>query len=73
MSRRNDPPPPTPARRSPFRLLLMGIVLFLLVSVALQMCGINIVSTSGEEQLIDRPHSPQREGREVPRDLDIED
>jgi hypothetical protein len=57
---------------SPLRLLLIGVVLFLMLSFALQTCGINIfMTTTNEEQLIDRPHSQERRTRDVPADLDV--
>lgn len=60
-------------RTSPFRLILIGIALFFLISIALQTCGINILTTTtSEEKLIDKPHSPERQERDVPEDLDIE-
>lgn len=75
MARRASPPPEpdSPKGRSPLQLLLIGIGLFLLISIALQTCGINIVSRSDEEKLIDKPHSDEREERDVPKDLDVEE
>ncbi|MDX1941045.1 MAG: hypothetical protein SFU99_10870 [Saprospiraceae bacterium] len=40
----------------------------------MQTCGINIfTTTTSEEKLIDKPHSPEREERDVPEDLEIEE
>lgn len=74
MARRTyaPPEPDLPKRRSPLQLLLIGIGLFLLISIALQTCGINIVSRSDEEKLIDKPHSDERQERDVPEDLEVE-
>lgn len=60
-------------RTSPLRVLLIGIALFIFISIALQTCGINILTTTtSEEKLIDKPHSPERQERDVPKDLEIE-
>lgn len=61
----------SPKRTSPLRLILISIFLFILLSVALQTCGINIMSTTSEEKMIDKPHSPERQERDVPEDLDV--
>lgn len=72
--RSNDSASNAPKRTSPLRLILIGIVLFFLVSIALQTCGINILTTTtSEEKLIDKPHSPQRQERDVPEDLEIQE
>ncbi|MFN7120279.1 MAG: hypothetical protein ACK4TA_26050 [Saprospiraceae bacterium] len=76
MARRTPIPPPeadVPKRRSPLQWLLIGIGLFIILSIALQTCGINIVSRSDEEKLIERPHSDDREERDVPKDLEVEE
>ncbi len=72
---RSTPPPESdaPKRMSAVRMLLIGIGLFLFISIVLQTCGVNIMSRSDEEKLIDRPHSDDREEREVPKDLDVEE
>jgi len=62
-----------PKRRSPLQMLLIGVILFILISIALQTCGVNIMSRSDEEHLIDRPHSDDRQERDVPKDLDVEE
>ncbi len=59
-------------RPSPLRLLLIGVLLFVFISIALQTCGVNIMSRSKEEKLIDKPHSPERQEREVPKDLEVD-
>ena len=73
MSKRTSTNSDDTKRTSPFRLILIGIALFFLVSIALQTCGVNIfTTTTSEEKLIDKPHSPERQERDVPEDLDIE-
>ena len=75
MARRTAYPPPQPAPpkgRSPLQLLLIGIGIFLLLSIGLQTCGVNIMSRSDKEKLIDHPHSVERQERDVPKDLDVE-
>ncbi|MBK7871735.1 MAG: hypothetical protein IPJ74_14190 [Saprospiraceae bacterium] len=63
----------SPKRTSPLRLVFIGIALFIFLSIALQTCGINIfTTTTSEEKLIDKPHSPERQERDVPEDLEIE-
>lgn len=76
MARRAPAPPPDldiPKRRSPLQLFLIGVGIFILVSIGLQTCGVNIMNRSEEERLIDKPHSDERREREVPKDLDVED
>lgn len=75
MAKRTYPPPDAdePKRMSSWRILLIGIGLFLFISIALQTCGVNIMSRSEEEKLIDRPHSDDRQEREVPEDLEVEE
>ena len=64
----------SPKRTSPLRVLLIGIALFIFLSIALQTCGINILTTTtSEEKIIDKPHSPERQERDVPEDLEIEE
>lgn len=67
------PEPELPKPRSPLQIILIGIGLFILLSIALQMCGIKIMNRSDEEKLIDRPHSSDREERDVPKDLQEKD
>jgi hypothetical protein len=64
----------TPTRRtSPLRLIFIGVLLFILITIGLETCGVNIfTTTTSEEKLIDRPHSPERQERDVPEDLDIQ-
>lgn len=73
---RYSPPPPEPAApkgTSLFRILFFGIIIFLLLTVGLQTCGVNVVSRSDREKLIDKPHSDDRQERDVPEDLDVEE
>lgn len=71
MSRQKQtlPEPDIPKRPSLLQLLLIGIGIFILISIGLQTCGVNIMSRSDEEKLIDRPHAEEREERAVPKDL----
>ncbi len=53
----NPAPVPQPRRRiSPLRMLLYIILGFILLSFILQQLGVNIMSKSEEEEIIDRPH-----------------
>jgi hypothetical protein len=65
-----SPEPDLPKRRSPLQLVLIGIGLFMLLSIALQTCGVNIMSRSDTEKIIDKPHSDERQERDIPKDLD---
>ncbi len=72
MAHNNTSETDAPKRTSPLRLILIGIALFILLSIALETCGIHIVTTTtSEEKLIDKPHSPERRERDVPEDLEI--
>ncbi|GEM_PF-1958639 len=76
MARRAPAPPPDldiPKRRNPLQFFFIGVGIFILVSIGLQTCGVNIMNRSDEERLIDKPHSDERREREVPKDLDVED
>lgn len=76
MARRTPTPPPEPAApkgTSVFRILFFGIIIFLLLTIGLQTCGVNVVSRSDREKLIDKPHSDDRQERDVPKDLDVEE
>jgi hypothetical protein len=46
--------PELPKRRSPLQLFFIGVALFLGISIALQTCGVNVMSRSSEEKLIDK-------------------
>lgn len=74
MARRTyqPPEPDLPKGRSPLQLFFIGVALFIGISIALQTCGVNIMSRSDEEKLIDKPHSDERQERDVPKDLDVE-
>jgi len=62
-----------PKRTSPLRLIFVGVLLFILISIGLETCGVNIfTTTTSEEKLIDRPHSPERQERDVPENLDVQ-
>jgi hypothetical protein len=62
------PEPELPKRRSPLQLFFIGLAIFIGISIALQTCGVNVVSRSDREKLIDKPHSGERREREVPKE-----
>ncbi len=41
---------------TPFELFLLGVALFLLLSIVMQKCGIKVYQQKDDIQIIDKPH-----------------